>query len=89
MRPKIYRQLTLRAMVLGLEHFAKPRKAGFLERYRMEVSEVMKKRWAWSPVRDSWSQFNCTIVYSHLTNVRVVYSYLTIVRVFALSGRST
>ena len=39
-------------MVPGLEHFATLRKADFLERSRVEVLEVLKKRWSRSPVRD-------------------------------------
>lgn len=39
-------------MVPRLEHFAKSSKVGFLERSRVAVPEVMKKRWCRSPVKD-------------------------------------
>lgn len=50
--PKIYKQLTLHAMVPGMEHFAKPRKHGLIERSQVEVPEVLCKRWSRSLVRD-------------------------------------
>ena len=52
LRPKIYKQLTLPEMVPGLEPFAKPRKQGFLERTRMDLPDVLKKRWTRSPVKN-------------------------------------
>lgn len=52
LHPIIYKQLTLPEMVPGLEHFSKPRKVGFLERSRIAVPEVLKKRWCRSPVKD-------------------------------------
>lgn len=39
-------------MVPGLEAFAKPQKAGYLERSLLEVSEILRKRWSHSPVKD-------------------------------------
>lgn len=52
LRPIIDKQLTLPEMVPGLEHFARPRKVGFLEHSKLAVPEVLKKRWCRSPVKD-------------------------------------
>ena len=52
LRPKIYKQLTLPEMVPELESFAKPRKVGYMERSRLELPEVLRKRWSWSPIKD-------------------------------------
>lgn len=46
LRPKIYKQLTLPKMVPGLESFARSRKVGYLERSRLELPEVLRKRWS-------------------------------------------
>lgn len=42
--PKIYKQLTLSAMLLKLQHFSKLRKADFIKRAEVKIPE--------SPVRD-------------------------------------
>lgn len=52
LRPKNYKQLTLPEMVPGLESFAKPRKVDYLERSRLELPEVLRKRWSRSLVTD-------------------------------------
>lgn len=42
-RPAIYKQLTLPAMIPALRAFAKPRKSGFLERSEVEVPDTLQK----------------------------------------------
>ncbi|XP_048492827.1 uncharacterized protein LOC125493478 [Beta vulgaris subsp. vulgaris] len=39
-------------MVPGLESFAKPRKVGFLERNRIDLPEILTKRWTRLPVKN-------------------------------------
>lgn len=51
LRPVIYKQLTLLAMIPTLQAFAKLRKPGYLERSEVPVPEPVQKRWARSPVK--------------------------------------
>lgn len=50
-RPKIYKQLTLPAMIPEFEHFSQLQKFDFTEQSRLGVPEVLRKRWTRSPVR--------------------------------------
>ena len=52
LRPTIYKQLTLPYMWPTLQSFAKPPKAGFIERSEVEIPEVHQKRWTRSPIKD-------------------------------------
>lgn len=45
LRPKIYKQLTLPAMLPEIQHFAKPQKTNFIERFEVEIHAVLRKRW--------------------------------------------
>lgn len=52
LRPTIYKQLTLLAMLLALPPFTKPRKPGYIERSNVEIHDVLRKRLTQSLVKN-------------------------------------